>query len=150
MNYFKGAVKIYRSLWCIIFVMRLSTFLVSTGFAFFISLGVVVNVIVIDQAVAQQEDDYFEDEEEPYDEPYIDPVEPTRPAPDNMGRERAPNPAIAPSMPTPSPMSPRPRSGSSPSAGSGVESIEFRLVDPPKYWKPKKRKFQYKKKASNK
>jgi hypothetical protein len=84
---------------------------------------------VLAQAFAQEEgDDFFDDEDEPFEDGAEDPG----PRPSFPGQK-----GNTPAIQKPRPIeSPRP----APQVHSVDDPVEFRLVDPPKYWKPKKRK----------
>lgn len=96
--------------------------------------------------------DFFdEDEDEGYDEPYVDPAEPPgqRGEPNNRDLRPPAQPGLPrqPIFNPPAPSANRNSGGVSSSGGLGAandDAVQFKLVDPPKYWQPKKRKFRYK------
>lgn len=95
------------------------------------------------------EDDFFDDEDDAYDEPFD---------PDPSGDRRFMPPTPGDQNPGGSPTRPQNTSNSrgglqSPTASRSERSsdgavsedaVQFKLVDPPKYWKPRKRKIRYK------
>lgn len=88
-----------------------------------------------------QDDDFFDDE---FEEPYEDPLEPRRGEPVPPPRGGGVQPRNAPTFNPPTPAAvPQSNQNRSSFGGGGAnkDEIVFQLVDPPKYWKPKKRRF---------
>lgn len=94
-------------------------------------------------SVAQAQDsgdDFFEDEDEDYSEPYDSGPEGNErfnpPPQDQNSIGRVPNLPSAPGSQS--------QSQRNSNSDMGDDTVQFKLVDPPKYWQPKKRKFRKK------
>lgn len=113
---------------------------INTFLNIFITLMALLVLQYSSRAVAQEEvDEFFEDE---FDEPYSDPnYDPRKGIP-------PPDPNAPPRLNMPGgnntqPMGNNAAPGNNRNFGGvGSDEIVFRLVEPPKYWKPKKRKFR--------
>jgi hypothetical protein len=93
-------------------------------------VSVFVIVVGVHKAHAQNEPDEFLDDDEPFDEQV-----------DDKGGQRSPGPrSRGPTTPKPPPVNEHPAGPSNAdSGGSNSSDVSFHLVDPPKYWQPKKR-----------